>query len=78
MAEFCHSCTAPLSAPNFKGPSEIYCKYCTDDKGNLKPREWVREGISQWFLSWQPGITKEIALKRADVFMQAMPAWAEM
>ena len=35
MDKFCHSCAAPLGNPEFKGPAEDYCKYCTDDAGKL-------------------------------------------
>jgi len=77
MDTFCHSCLAPLSIPDFKGPAEDYCKHCTDEQGNLKPREEVRQGVAMWLAGWQPGIDQAIALQRADLFMQAMPAWAE-
>jgi hypothetical protein len=75
MQEFCHSCTAPLSG-EYKGPSDKYCKYCTDDAGNLKPREEIREGLAQWMTGWQ-GTTIEVARKRAEYFMKALPAWAD-
>lgn len=63
--------------PEFKGPAEDYCKHCTDEQGELKPREEIRTGIAQWFRIWQPGLDEDTALTRADHFMQAMPAWAE-
>ena len=55
---------------------ENYCKYCTDDAGNLKSREEIQQGISGWFKSWQPGIDDAKAVKRAEAYMQSMPAWA--
>jgi hypothetical protein len=72
----CHSCTAPLDGP-FKGKSEIYCKYCSDDKGNLKSREECRAGIAHWLRQWQPGVDEAESLRRAEFFMKAMPAWAD-
>ena len=75
--KFCHSCTAPLDMPDFKGPAENYCKYCTDESGNLKPRDQIQQGIAQWFKSWQPGLDDGTAMKRAEFFMKAMPAWAD-
>ena len=75
--EFCHSCAAPLSIPDFRGPSEVYCKHCTDEDGNLNTREEVQQGIAGWFMSWQPGIDEATAATRAAAYMQAMPAWAE-
>jgi len=77
MDKFCESCAAPLSVPDFKGPAEQYCKYCTDEKGSLQPREVILGGITKWMQSWQAGITEEQAKARAEHYMQAMPAWAK-
>lgn len=77
MDKFCFSCSAPLAAPEFKGPADDFCKNCTDEKGNLKPREEIRNGIAWWFKSWQPGLDDDTALARAEHFMKAMPAWTE-
>lgn len=63
--------------PDFKGPAEQYCKHCTDEKGNLQPREAILGGITKWLQSWQPGIAEEQAKARAELYMQAMPAWAK-
>ena len=76
MSQLCHSCTAPLALPDFKGPSDIYCKYCADENGALQPRRAVRDGIAQWLASWQPGLDDAGARDRAEHFMKAMPAWA--
>ena len=54
MEKYCYSCAAPLAIPDFKGLVENYCKYCTDESGNLKPREEIQSGIIQWFKAWQP------------------------
>ena len=77
MSDFCFACAAPLSVPDFKGPADDYCKHCTDEEGNLLPREQIQAGIAQWLKSWAPGITDEQAMERADDYMKAMPAWAE-
>jgi hypothetical protein len=77
MAEFCYACAAPLSSPDFKGPSADYCKYCTDEAGVLKSRDNVLGSIADWFMEWQPGLTREKALARAEHYMLSMPAWAE-
>lgn len=77
MDKFCHSCAAPLAVPDFQGLAENLCKHCTDESGKLKPREEIREGISQWFKSWQPGLDDAKALARAEHYMKSMPAWAE-
>jgi len=77
MEKFCYSCASPLGTPEFKGPSENYCKYCTDENGDLKVRAEVQRGLAEWFKSWQPDLDDAKALARAAEYMKAMPAWAE-
>jgi uncharacterized Zn finger protein (UPF0148 family) len=77
MDKFCYSCGAPLSMPEFKGPSDVYCKYCTTKEGELMPREVVQKGVAQWLQSWQPDLDDAKAIERADYYLKAMPAWAE-
>ena len=73
MNRFCQSCGMPL--PD-KG-SAAYCQYCTDDKGKLKPREAVAEGIAAWLEQFSPNDGKVDFKKRAESYLKAMPAWAE-
>ncbi len=75
MQTYCESCSAPLDG-DFKGVADNYCKYCTDEKGKLVPREQVKQGIAHWLKSWQD-INDDVAVKRAEHWMQAMPAWAD-
>lgn len=77
MDRMCYSCGAPLEHPDFKGESEIYCKYCVSPKGDLKPRKEILEGVAQWLREWQPNVSVELSLRRADHYLRAMPAWAE-
>jgi len=77
MDKMCYSCAAPLGTADFKGPADNYCKYCTDENGNLKSREEIQKGIAEWFKGWQPNIDDEKALARAALYMKSMPAWAE-
>ncbi len=73
----CQSCAAPRFNPDFKGASDLDCKHCTDPEGKLVPREQVQKGVVQWFLQWHPGIDESKAMARADLYLQAMPAWAQ-
>jgi hypothetical protein len=75
--KFCFSCAAPLYLPDFQGPAENYCKHCTDDAGNLKPKNEIQMGVAEWFKVWQPDLTHEKAAARAEHYMKAMPAWAD-
>lgn len=74
---FCHSCAAPLDAPGFAGAAASYCRYCTDEAGNLKSRKEVRKGIAGWLKSWQPDVDTKTAEARARDYMKSMPAWAK-
>lgn len=73
----CHACSVSLHLPEFKGPSGIYCKYCTDDQRNLKSFEEVRDGIPHWFTTWQGTIRPEVAKRRAESFMRGLTAWVQ-
>jgi hypothetical protein len=72
----CHSRAMPLDNPENVGAAEDYCKYCSDEQGKLKPRDAVQRGIAEWFKMWQPDLDDGTAMKRADLYMQSMPAWA--
>ena len=61
----------------FKGSSENYCKYCTDEEGSLKSKEEIRQGCAAWLKSWSPDLDDATALQRADHYMKAMPEWAD-
>jgi uncharacterized Zn finger protein (UPF0148 family) len=75
--QFCQSCGMPLNDDSKHANSGTYCKYCADENGKLNPREAVQAGIAEWLKMFAP--TKEGAdfMKRADVYLQAMPAWAD-
>lgn len=73
---FCHSCSMPLTSESF-GKNPKFCKYCTDESGNLHSREHVQNGVAQFLKMLQPELDNPTALKRADYYLKAMPAWAE-
>lgn len=75
MDSYCQSCAAPLK-PEFKGKSDSYCKYCSDQSGKLKSRDAAKQGIAQWFQEWQK-IDAKKAADRAEHYMKSMPAWAD-
>lgn len=77
MMKFCHSCSAPLSMPEFQGKDENYCKFCKDDEGKMASRETVVAGIAQWLQSWTPNLSMDQATKRAEHYIKAMPHWAD-
>jgi len=74
---FCRSCMTSLEEPQNRGKSEEFCKWCSDEGGNLLPRNKVLEVMTQWFMRWQSGIDTDEARRRADLYMRSMPAWAD-
>jgi hypothetical protein len=73
---FCHSCGIPLNIPDIQARGS-FCQHCTNEKGQLAPRELIQEGIANWLKSRQPDLSPEKAMERAGFYIQAMPAWAE-
>lgn len=74
--KLCYSCGIPLDSPGIAGLSEEYCAFCSTMTGKLKPWDEVLTGTAEYFRSWQPNITMEQALARAERYLTAMPAWA--
>ena len=70
----CLSCAMPLES-NKNPKSEVYCQYCGDEKGELKSREEVKQGLAMWLETWVAGDSKENYQKRAEHYLQSMPAW---
>ena len=77
MKKFCYACAAPLELPANIGGAEHYCKSCVDENNKPLSREKIQQGVAGWFQEWQPGITEDQALKRADLYLSAMPEWAD-
>lgn len=75
-ARFCHSCMVPLDAPALWGPVAHLCRNCTDAAGKLKARSVVRKDIAEWLKGWQPAVDEAESIRRADLFMRSLPAWA--
>ena len=66
----------PLT-PESKGAHTLYCRHCTDDEGKLRSRDYVQSGLAQFLKMLDETIDDSVAMKRAALYMQAMPAWAE-
>ena len=77
MNNFCFSCGMPLQGEEGKEYRGNYCKYCSDENGNLYPKEMVQKGISEWLKQWSPEDVSADYMKRAEYYLKAMPAWAE-
>jgi uncharacterized glyoxalase superfamily protein PhnB len=69
----CQSCGMPLTDA---APGQMYCQYCTDEKGKLRPYESVFEGtVTGYFMQMQKMPRKD-AETAAREHLKKMPAWA--
>jgi uncharacterized glyoxalase superfamily protein PhnB len=69
----CQSCGMPLKDAK---PGAMYCGYCVDEKGKLKPYEAILEGcISGYFIPMQK-MSRPQAEKAARELLAKQPAWA--
>lgn len=57
-----------------KDPDNKYCRYCTNDSGQLKGYEDVLKGLTDFIVQMQ-GIEREQAEKAAREGLAKMPAW---
>jgi hypothetical protein len=67
----------PMTEPEMYGGGDVEntcCCYCCDEAGNLKSREDVREGMTNFYMRHQ-GKSREEAEKFVDETMARMPAW---
>lgn len=72
----CYSCGAITEKAQPK--DKAYCQYCIDNDGQLKDREAIKNGVAGWLSQWSPEkLSEQEALKRADLYLQSMPQWAD-
>jgi len=72
---WCRSCSISLEDEHNRGISEHFCRFCSDEEGKLKSRSKVQNLIARWFERWQENLNHDEAMRRAGLFMMAMPAW---
>jgi uncharacterized glyoxalase superfamily protein PhnB len=68
----CQSCGMPLKEAK---PGQMYCHYCTDEKGQLKPYATVLEGTIQGYFMGMMQMKRPEAEKAAREHLAKMPAW---
>jgi len=71
--ENCQSCGMPLTDA---APGQMYCGYCTDDNGKLKPYEQVLEGTIQGYFMGMQKMERAEAEPAAKAMLAKMPAWS--
>lgn len=73
----CGSCGMPMDKPELFGAQNErnpYCKYCTDEAGELLSYETILEQNTQFYMSEQ-GLDKEAARAFSEKFLSTLPAW---
>jgi len=70
--ESCQSCGMPMKDAK---PGTMYCQYCTDATGKLKPYEQVLEGTTTGFFMAMQKLKRPEAEKAAKDHLAKMPAW---
>jgi len=69
----CQSCGMPMTEA---APGQMYCQYCTDDQGRLKPYEAVLEGTIQGYFMGMQKMERPAAESAAKEHLAKMPAWS--
>ncbi len=70
MTHTCESCGMPIE-------TGAYCRYCTDDDGNLQGFDVRFERMVDWAMREDDGVDRAAAEKRTLAYMATMPAWAD-
>jgi len=69
----CQSCGMPMKDAK---PGAMYCGYCTDAGGKLKPYEAVLAGTTQGYFMAMQKMAQPEAEKAARAHLAKMPAWS--
>ncbi|MFQ5653456.1 MAG: VOC family protein [Planctomycetota bacterium] len=68
----CQSCGMPLADAK---PGEMYCNYCIDESGKLKPYEMIFEGTVSGYFMGMKNMARAEAEEAAREHLAKMPAW---
>lgn len=68
----CQSCGMPLKDA---APGAMYCPYCIDEKGRLRPYETILEGTTSGYFMAMQKMPRPDAEKAAKKHLATMPAW---
>jgi uncharacterized phage-like protein YoqJ len=75
--KICESCGMPMrSSEDFGGgrTDNVYCVYCTDQEGRLKPYDEVLKNMKNFAVKTM-GVSDSEALQMAQEGMAKLPAW---
>jgi len=68
----CQSCGMPLADAK---PGQMYCQYCADETGHLRPYEQIFEGTVSGYFVAHMKMPRPQAEKAAKEHLAKMPAW---
>lgn len=68
----CQSCSMPLEKA---APGQMYCNYCVDEQGKLKPYEVVLQGCIEGYFIPMQKMARPQAEKAAREMLAKQPAW---
>jgi hypothetical protein len=71
--ELCQSCGLPLGDAR---PGQIYCRHCTDERGQLRPFDDVLEGTTVGYFMGMRQMERPAAEQAAREHLAKMPAWS--
>ena len=61
----CLSCAVSLLDEHNKGPSDRFCRFCSDEAGKLKPHDEVQQILARWFQRSGTDLADAEAARRA-------------
>ena len=73
----CGSCGFPMAKPedfSLGNVISLYCRHCTNEKGELLPYETILQANKKYYMESQ-GISEHIAIKMAKELLATMPVW---
>jgi len=73
----CGSCGMPMEKPEDHALGDVnaaYCRWCTDERGQLLPYERVLTMNAEMYVQSQ-GVTPEAGRRLAAAMLAGMPAW---
>ncbi len=73
IPDSCQSCGVPFS-PETKN-TEMYCSFCSRENGELKKRNEITDAFEMWLREISPEKEGVDFRKRAEHYLNAMPAW---
>jgi hypothetical protein len=66
----CESCGMPIETGR-------YCRYCTDESGQLQPFDQRFERMVAWQARRDPAATREELERQTLSYLATMPAWRD-